>query len=175
MMKTRRRTIMKMNATAEELLQSRLGNNLPLIDIAGKDFMVVWEDRMLKPTSGTGNGLDLDNMPLDENGFNYLCFYNLVTQSQVLIPENITRLPEDTILLKIPNELYLDPVGVARDYGQADTFLLNLYPIRENLKAEVIPIELSGLPELIKSNKEKKLAARISKVFKRKKKNGKGL
>lgn len=166
-----------MNTTAEELLQSRLSNNLPLIDIAGKDFMVIWEDRMLKPTSGTGTGtgLDLDNMPLDEDGLNYLCFYNQATESQVLIPENITRLPEDTVLLKIPNELYLDPVGVARDYGQADTFLLNLYPIRENLKAEVIPIELSGLPELIKANKEKRLPARICKMFGRKQKNGKGL
>ncbi|AOM80065.1 hypothetical protein [Pedobacter steynii] len=164
-----------MNTIAEELLQSRLDGQLPIIDIAGKDFNVVWQDRMLKPTNGSGSGLDLDNMPLDEDGLNYLCFYNQATESQVLIPENITRLPEDTVLLKIPNELYLDPVGVARDYGQPDAFLLNLYPIRGNLKAEVIPIELSGLPELIKANKEKKLGAKICKVFKGKRKSGKGL
>lgn len=166
---------MKMNTIAEELLQSRLDGQLPIIDIAGKDFMVVWEDRMLKPTTGSGSGLDLDNMPLDEDGLNYLCFYNLATESQILIPADITRLPEDVILLKIPNELYLDPVGVARDYGQPDAFLLSLYPIREHLKAEVIPIELSGLPELIKANKEKKLGAKICKVFKRKRKGGQGL
>lgn len=164
---------MKMNSTTEDLLQSRLDGHLPVIDIADKNFEVVWKERLLQPESGPY--LDLDNMALDENGLNYLCFYNLVTQSQVLIPGNITRLPADIVLLKIPNELYLDPIGVARDYGQSDTFLLNLYPIRPNLKAEVIPIEQSGLVELIKINKEKTLAAKIRKALSRRKKPGKGL
>ncbi len=139
----------------KKLLELRLHGILPRIDIAGHDYIVDWQHKELRPLDDRFARIDLRNMPLSADGEKYLCFFHLPTRSVLHLPENITILPEDTVLLEIPNELHLDPVGVARQYGQKDDFLLGHYPVRYELKARVIALEDTGLTELTRQNKKK--------------------
>lgn len=142
--------------TDDPLVKQRLENKLPVIDLAGNRYVVDLEARALKATNNLAHNIDLDSLVLDKEGLNYLCFYHLHTRSTVIIGADITSLPPNTVYLRIPDERFLDPIGLARQYGMEDTALLSLYPIRSELKAEVIAIEDSGLPELIRINLEKK-------------------
>jgi hypothetical protein len=169
----------KNNITDEALLARRLAGEMPSIDIAGESYRAKWFEKELLLEHGSGSSIGLGNLALDANGQNYLCFYHLPTKQPVTIPEDITVLPEDTVLLIIPTEFYIDPVGVSRQYGEDDRSLLSLYPIRDGLKATVVSIEASGLPELIQANKEKKKALQrrifspFRKLIARKKNKGK--
>jgi hypothetical protein len=171
----------KTGSTKEELLSKRLEGTMPVVDLAGDDFTVAWKDKELMLEHGSGSKINLADLPLDADAQNYLCFYHLPTKSAVVIPEDITKIPDDIVLLKIPHEFFLDPVGAARQYGLEDTFLLKQYPLREKIKAEVIAVEASGLPELVKSNQEKnkeqKARSRLhpGNLFKRSKTKGKGM
>lgn len=154
---------------------------MPVVDLAGDDFTVAWKDKELLIKHDTGSTTNLYDLPLDVDAQSYLCFYHLPSKSAMVIPENITKIPEDIVLLKIPHEFFLDPVGAARQYGLEDTFLLQQYPLQEKIKAEVIPIEASGLPDLVKANNEKARQHNAGKrffpgtIFKREKKKGKGM
>ncbi|WP_157280199.1 hypothetical protein [Pedobacter borealis] len=166
--------------TDNPLVRRRLEDILPTIDLAGNTYTVDLESRALKGEDNMVPLIDLDNLVLDKDGLNYLCFYHLPTKAPVIIGPNIISLPADTIYLKIPDERFLDPIGLARQYGMEDTALLELYPIRADLKAEVIALEDSGLPELIKINLAKKKArsSRITLVcnlFKKPGKKAKGI
>lgn len=136
----------------DEALAKRLSGELPHINVAGTDFTIDWRLRELRETDAPFNILRFSKMELDDTGEYYACFYH--TKAHVLyepLPD-IDRMPEDVVLLKIPNELQLDPVAVARQYGLKDYELLSEFPIKRDLKAEVRPLLESGLPELIKRN-----------------------
>lgn len=139
----------------EELLAARLAGLLPRIDICGHPFIIDWRLRELRPENDFSTRIDLRNVPMSEDGEHYLFFYHVPTKSVVHIDENITSKPKDTVLVELPYELVLDPVAVARQYGLKDTSMLDDYPILENLKAKIIPVEETRLPELIKANREK--------------------
>ena len=145
---------MKTTFFKEELVQ-RLAGILPRIDIAGQNFIVDWRLKELRAENDFSKRIDLRHMAMDDKGENYLCFYHLPSKSVFVADDHLTELPKDTVMLEIPFELWLDPVGVARQYGQEDTFLLDNYPIRPELKAKVVPLEDTGLPELIKRNRGK--------------------
>ena len=145
---------MKKTYTDESLLEKRLAGELPRIDIAGHPFIIDWRLKELRPVDDFSTRIDLRNMPMDAEGVNYLCFYHIPTKSALHLSDKITELPKDTVMLAIPYELKLDPVGVAREYGAEDTFMLGSYPIQRNLKAKVVPLEETGLPDIVRRNKE---------------------
>lgn len=151
---------MKKNYSDKELLDRRLAGILPQIDIAGQPYFIDLRLKELRAVSDPNKTIRLANMAMDREGENYLCFFHLPSATVVNVAGNIIAMPTDIVMLQIPNELRLDPVGLAREYGLEETFLLGKYPIREGLKAEVIPVEETGLPELIKTNLAKKQAAK---------------
>ena len=70
------------------------------------------------------------------------------------IDPKLTEFPQGVIQIKLPNEIGLDPVATARKYGMNERELLRRYPIQKELKAEVIPLSETGIPRLIRQNKE---------------------
>ena len=138
---------------AAELLKIRLSGKLPHIDLAGTDFTIDWRLRQLRETEQPWKHISFENLDIGEEG--YLCFYN--TQShEIFIPEeDITEMPENVVVLEIPNELKLDPVALARDLGIDETELLAEHPIQMNLTAKVFPLSESGLPEFIENNRKR--------------------
>jgi len=152
--------------TDQELLALRLAGRLPRISIGADDFIVDWSRKELRLEEDATKCISLENLPLTEDGKKYLCFYDPVEKAVITIPENITQMPKGIVLLEIPIEHALDPVGVARSYGQPDTFLLDIYPNKAWLTARIIPVEQSGLPELVRINLEKRKQQGLCRFFK---------
>lgn len=148
---------MKKEFSKEEMLARRLAGILPVIDIAGHPFTVDWRLKELRPVDDFSTRLDLNRMAMNEDGTAYLCIYHLPSKSELYIQDNITELPKDAVLLEIPYEFELDPVGVARQYGLRDTELLDDHPIIQDLKAIVKPLSEIRIHEIVQRNKAKKL------------------
>jgi hypothetical protein len=137
---------------AAELLKIRQSGKLPHIDLAGTDFTVDWRLRQMRDTEQPWNNISFDDFEMDDYGNKYLCFFNTQTHELYMPPEDLIELQEHVVVLEIPNELDLDPVAVAREYGSNLSELLREYPINENLVAKVSPLSETGLPAMIENN-----------------------
>lgn len=142
---------MKMNYSAEELLERRLAGILPEIAIAGDIFIVDWRLKELRLKDHPEKRIDMKIMPLDVGAEHYQFFYDTKLKQLVRL-KDIKGLPKRILLVKIPNEKKLDPVGVAREFGLADTALLGTYPLSNELKATTIPLTESFVAQLIRES-----------------------
>ena len=137
---------------AAEQLRIRLLGKLPHIDLAGTDFTIDWRLRQMRETELPWKNISFNDLEMDDYGDKYLCFFNTETHDLYMPPEDLIALPANVVVLEIPNELNLDPVAVAREYGSDLTQLLQEYPIQETLFAKVTPLSETGLPEFIENN-----------------------
>jgi hypothetical protein len=137
---------------AAELLKRRLSGVLPHIDLAGTDFTIDWRLRELRETEQPWNHIDLEYMDVSDLSDNYIFLYDTENHIPYSPEANIIEMPKNVVMLEIPNELHLDPVAVARAFDmKEDTFVAD-YPIQENFKAKVRPLEETNLPEIIAEN-----------------------
>jgi hypothetical protein len=125
---------------------------LPRIDIRGIDFTVDWSLRELRETENPANWLNIKEMELDRVGGDYVSYYNVEKKQLQVIAGDIVELPENVMLMYIPNERELDPVVVARESGLDDLALLNPHPIKKSLKAYLYPLEETELAKLVRDN-----------------------
>lgn len=160
---------LKIPFNERELLELRQAGRLPRIGIAGDEFIVVIEKMHLALETDRRVTIDLDCLALSEDRKSYLFFYNPQKKAVVYIPENITKMPGDIVLVEIPIEQYLDPVGLARSFGQPDNFLLDSYPLKAYHQAKLTAIEASGLVEMVRNNREKKKAQGLRGFLQRRK------
>ncbi|WP_130855655.1 hypothetical protein [Olivibacter jilunii] len=128
----------------------RLAGILPVIDIAGDSYTVDLNRRQLLGNEGDsvislagGNPHDMINR----------FFYDTEQKRQVNLDlRSISAMPENVVLVEVPHMVRLDPIGAARVYGLPDTKLLLKSPIEQNLKAGIIRLSETTLPELIRRN-----------------------
>ena len=166
---------MKTKYTDEELLAQRLAGILPRIDIAGQQFIIDWRLKELRDARDASVRIDLHGLPIDETGEQYLFFYNTRLKKADPPDPKMTHLPKDVVLLKIPYEMKLDPVGVAREYGLPDMELLERFPIQRELKVTVIPLDETELVQLVKRNRDKQRLLGIKPSAIKRRAKGKGL
>ena len=140
---------------ATELLALRLTGKLPHITIAGADFTVDWRLRELRETAAPWNRIDINNLRESESGEEYLGLYNTEEKRLYHVDNAMTVLPENVVHLGVPNEIKLDPVAVAREYGIDINQFVRENPIMETLTAVILPISETGLPELVQENLKK--------------------
>lgn len=138
-----------------EKLARRLSGELPHIDIAGTDFTVDWRLKELRESAKPWNKLDLRDMQLNREGEAYVCFYDTDTHEEFVPDKRLLATSENVVLLEIPNEVVLDPVAVAREYGVGETELLTRHPLAAGLSATVKPLSESGLAAFIQANRER--------------------
>lgn len=140
----------------QQSLNNRLAGALPEIDLAGDKFFVDWRLKELRAKDDMlPTPLNLKTMDMNSDGTAYICAYHIPSKSEYQLDVSTTELPKDVVILEIPYELKLDPVGVAREHGLKDTTLLRRFPIQQDLKAKVVPLSQTDLPKLIENNKMK--------------------
>lgn len=139
-----------------DLLEQRKKGILPQIDIAGHTYTVDIRLNELRSPDFPNKRLALDEMVTSPDGKHYLFFYNPECKSIFLASGHIVKVPEKTVLVEIPDELGLDPVGMARKYGFRDEYFLKMHPYKEGQKARITSIEKSGLPEYVAANQNLK-------------------
>jgi len=130
----------------------RLSGKLPHIDLAGTDFTVDWRLKELRETERPWKNFSLKDMEISDNGEEYLCFYNTETHELFEADEKLYEMPKNVVVLEIPNELKLDPVAVAGEYGIGATDLLIEYPFQMSLTAKATPLAETGLSKFIEEN-----------------------
>jgi hypothetical protein len=138
----------------QKLLDQRLNGILPQIDLAGEKFTVDLRLHELRNSKYFFPVISLKSFELTNDGWHYEAYYHPVIKQVVELDPKLLEFPEGVIKLKIPNEIGLDPVETARQYGMDERDLLRRHPIQKELKAEVIPLSETHIPALIRHNKE---------------------
>lgn len=127
---------------------------LPQIDIAGEMFFIDLRLKELRHVQFFTPIISLRSFTITDDGNYYQAFYHPLIKQVVDIDPKLTEFPDGVVLIRMPNELGLDPIGTAREYGMDDTEVLKEYPIQESLKAEIIPLSETGVPQLIARNRQ---------------------
>jgi hypothetical protein len=135
-----------------ELLAERKRGNLPLLWINGHEFVVDVKKNELRPLDGLTSPIPMRIFNFADDGSKYQDYYHTVDRKLVEIDLTMTALPANVMQIRIPNVLFLDPVGVANRFSIDENFLLRRYPIQKQLKAELIPLEQTHLLNLTISN-----------------------
>lgn len=140
----------------KELLQERLNGKLPIINIAGHDFIIDFRLKELRPKDDFSTSIRLHDLHYSLYEEKYLAFYHIASHRVIDIDSaRIKELPQGVVQIEIPFERKLDPVAAAREYGTNYKDMLIKYPIHKNLEAKVTPIEKTTLPYLVKKNRER--------------------
>jgi len=138
-----------------ELVAWRLAGRLPHIDINGSDFTIDLRLQELRETESPWNRLDISELETSMEVDCLLFFYDTKQHRIYELDDDLTELPENVVLVELPDELTLDPVAAARSVGYSDDRFLDEYPIQENLKAGIKNLSETFLPDFIRENLEK--------------------
>lgn len=136
----------------QSLLELRRRGVLPRIDLAGTDFIIDVHRHELRHDGYPV--ISLKSFEISGDGWQYEAFYHPGLKQVVEIDPKLTEFPGGVIKLEIPNEIGLDPVATAGEYGIDERELLRRYPIRKDLKAKIVPLSETSIPALIWQNQE---------------------
>jgi hypothetical protein len=137
-----------------ELLQARLSGQLPTIEIANELFTLDLRLREFRFVQDPLITISLRSFNLSQDDDRYEAAYNPLLRQVVAIDPKLTEFPDGVIMIRLPNEIGLDPVSVARQYGIDEKEFLRRYPIQSSLKAEIIPLSETNVPAMIRRNRE---------------------
>ncbi|MBN7817478.1 hypothetical protein [Algoriphagus pacificus] len=149
-----------------ESLELRKKGVLPIIDLAGHSYTIDVRFGELRNVEQPWLSLKLDQLVTTEDYRHYKFFYNMAEKQVFQATHNLVEMPKNVVLLEIPDELGLDPVGVARKYGLSDDYFLKIYPFQSRHKARITALEDSGIKEFIQKNSERRQAQKtVSKTL----------
>ena len=132
----------------ERLVQGKL----PIIKIRSEEYFVDWRMQELRLTTDFSKNIDLSQLPTTLKGDKFLMFYDIQSKKEVKIPDDVTALPKNVVLVVIQSELWLDPISAARQLDLNPLTFVDRYPLQFNLTARTYPISQSWIPYLIKEN-----------------------
>ncbi|WP_214226627.1 hypothetical protein [Pedobacter sp. B4-66] len=139
---------------SETLFQERLLGVLPTAMIKKDEYTYDWRLRELRLTKEPWRNISLRDLDMDRTGHKYFFFYHIPSKTKIDLPENITELPPDVVLVALPFELHIDPVAVARENGLDERTFINFYPVQKQFEVPIYLLSVTGIPKLIMENKE---------------------
>ena len=136
----------------QERLAERLNGKMPKVMIAGEPFIYDVNNHHLRLEANQKVRLNLNDWNSSKDGREYIGYYHLPSRKKYHIKSDIVELPKDVVMLKVPNEIKMDPVGVAMKSGlDLGKWLMGVgFP--ENVEAKIIPLNETGLPTMIEKN-----------------------
>ncbi len=134
------------------------GEQLPIIRIIDRDFVVdLWKNE-LRSTEGPKREIDLSQVPYTMEEDKYTLFWDYKKREPVNINEDtITSLPKNVVMVTFPTDERLDPIGWARKEGYEQLIAEFGYPQQMKMEARVYPVTQSWLPYLIEENLRERL------------------
>lgn len=119
------------------VIARRLVGHLPIINICGQPFFIDIRAQQLRSVADYGKYLPFSLMQPDPMTHGRKFLYD-PTASELYHPlDNDSDVPDKLVLIHLPFELQLDPIGVARMNGYDMDLALKMYPIQKELKAVV--------------------------------------
>lgn len=140
--------------TGEQALKERLSGRLPMTEIMGQPFFIDVRLNQLRPKDHFHTmGIELTENKFDENTKVYYVYYHHPSMTEVEVHRNIVQLPEDVVLIKIPEKRKLDSVAMARIEGkELDERYLKKYPVNMYIALKAVPIEKTFVKKVVSSN-----------------------
>lgn len=129
---------------------------LPVIDIAGKQFYVDLRLQELRLTDDFSTKIDLRNLYNDHRE-QYEFYFRPAKNQIVEIDKNFKGPLNGIVLVRLPTDVKLDPVAVARTNNLDMKAFLSKHPIPKNLTAEIIPAHKTELKNRVKADNHKGL------------------
>lgn len=140
----------------QDLVGLREKGALPVIEIAGHPFYVDIRMDCLRPKddfSTTGIQFSAIEDCLIEDEAKYMVPYDPKAREYVELDFNtITEIPEGLIVVEIPYQSQLDPIGYARKYDLDPKDLLRAYPPEANRKARIVPWSETPIERIMERN-----------------------
>jgi hypothetical protein len=137
-----------------ELVDRRHLGLLPVIGIGEQTYIVDLRLKELRHLTDPHRSISLTHLDLSAEGDQYLFFYDLGKHAQIELDPKLTEFPEQVVLVKIPNEVGLDPVATAAAYGIDERQLLRRFPLSAKLEAQLVPLAETNVPAMISRNRE---------------------
>ncbi|MFI5162369.1 MAG: hypothetical protein ACHQHN_13905 [Sphingobacteriales bacterium] len=148
----------------QELFVRRLQGQLPRISLGDTEFIINVRRHEIHPASDVTNFINLKELELSPDGERYHFFLDLATLRAVILDPKMTALPSGVVLAEIPNELRLDPVGCAREYGIDEKVLLRRFPIIKNLTGKITPLSETWVMAQVQMNNKNMQQQRIDQL-----------
>ncbi|UYQ92160.1 hypothetical protein MKQ68_18905 [Chitinophaga horti] len=155
----------------DDAIVRRLEGTLPRVNIEGNVYQVDWENRRL-----SGEGLAdisiksrLSESPLElaKSAFHY----DLATRQTVMPDFRASVMPDNIILVFLPDIRWIDPIGYARSTGLEDTALLPRYPMRgDTTMLKSVALAQTSFADVVEANRKKEIEAAKKQVIRRSRK-----
>ncbi|HKO79351.1 MAG TPA: hypothetical protein VJU78_03110 [Chitinophagaceae bacterium] len=139
----------------QDLLRKRLSGELPEIDIAGKYFIADFNKDELRLKDDSNFRINLNAFYYDTENGTYKALYNLRTCTIEVINDKVKEIPTDVVLLDIPSQFKVDPVGLSEWFNLDLKDTLIKSPLQERYKAEVTPLNENIIALAVRSNQQK--------------------
>lgn len=138
-------------------LKERLSGLLPIVDIAGHPFYVDLRMDMLRPKDDfLSEGIvfsKIEDYYVDGKD-DYCIPYNPIKHEfQEIDFSSVTEIPKDIIVVSIPHESVLDPIGYNRKHGFDELSNLKESNLKSHFKAGQVAWKDTGIEEAIRENK----------------------
>jgi len=138
----------------QDLLIKRLSGLLPVVEIAGHDFIVDYRLNELRPKDDFNASIRIDELSYDYTVDRYIAFYQSSTHSIAEIDYgSIKSIPKDLFQIEVPRMSVLDPVAAAKAQGGDMLTMIMNAPLQEKRKIESIPAEKTFLAQVVKQNR----------------------
>jgi hypothetical protein len=138
------------------LIEERLQGILPKIDIAGRKYHIDIRVGELRDSTEPHSRIQLRTLGINDAG-NYIFLYDHERHNVVHADlDKIEKEPENTVLVELPHDLWLDPIGAARKEGMCELSLLGSFPLQHELRARICPLAETDVPIYIAKNLERK-------------------
>jgi len=137
-------------------IQMRESGRQPVIEIAGHPFYVDIHWGLLRPKDDFSTlGISFNDIDgyLSDDGKNYQITYDPKAHAfKELDYSTITSIPKNVIVVEIPSQQRLDPIGYARKHGLNKNAVLRQNPLRMKMEARTVPWDETPIKEILSNN-----------------------
>lgn len=123
------------------VIARRLVGYLPIINICGQPFFIDIRAQQLRSVADYGKYVPFYLMQADPMTHGRQFLYDPNVKELYHPLDNDASLPDKLVLVHLPFELQMDPIGVARMNGYDMDLALKMYPVQKELKAIVTELD----------------------------------
>lgn len=138
----------------EEAFIQRQAGVLPAIKIGDDIFTIDMRLGEIRHNSGMFPPIRLSHMDVSGDGEHFEFLYDQANKELYTPDYSMLRIPDHVFLATIPNEVSLDPYGIARQFGIEEKTFMFHHPPPKELATVLTPAKDTWLAKLVATNRD---------------------